>query len=728
MNRFFPRLFPVALLLLAACAGPRATTEAPEPATTTASPTASPEIRVSEYPLDAIEAPPLNAFDVPEPQRVELSNGLVVFLIEDHELPLVNARALVGGGSVFEPAEQVGLASITGTTMRTGGTAAMSADSLNAFLEGLGASIEAGFGELTGSASMSTLAENVDAVLPVFADVLRRPAFAEDQVSLAKAQAKSGISRRNDDPTAIAVRELYELIYGSDAPYARAPEYYTVDAISRDDVAAFHERFFVPNNVMLGIWGDFDADAMAEKLEAAFGDWAPQPGWTAPTPPAVDADRTYGVGLVPKEDVTQAAVLMGHVGEVTRAHPDYPSLLILNEVLSGGFGSRLMSEVRTKLGLAYAVQGQYTAGYDRPGEFFALVLTKNESTVEAAQAVLAEIEKLKAAPPTDEEVRIAKDAYLNSFVFNFDTKGEVVNRLLTYDYYGYPQDYLLGLQEAVEAVTPADVHRVAQAYLHPDVAKVLVVGNPAEFGEPLTALGAVEEIDITIPLTAPGAEGDVAAGTSEDGTARLTAVLDALGGADRFRNAETLVMANEQATPGGNVANETQALLPDLFHIQTTVPQGTITVVVTAEGAKVTTPMGSQTLPASAVGQIKGQLYAELPYLLTVASGFNPTLAGQEEVDGRTADVIRLEAPGMQAPIRLLVDAETSRPLKLALTQISMQGPTPTEIVFGDYADFGGLTLPGSGTIYQNGQELGTLTYERIEFGADVDESLFTLE
>ncbi|MEM6648557.1 MAG: pitrilysin family protein, partial [Bacteroidota bacterium] len=389
-------------------------------------------------------------------------------------------------------------ASITGQVMRTGGTATMNGDAMNEALENIGASVEAGMGGSSASASLSTLKEHIDTVLPIFADVLQNPAFPQDKIDLAKTQTRTSISRRNDDPQQIANREFSQLLYGETSPYATTAEYYTIDAITRDDLVAFHARFFHPNNVILGVWGDFETDDMVAKLKAAFGAWPMNPDFVRPEAPPVPTELQASVNLASKTDVNQSTILIGHVGEVTFDNPDYPAIQVMNNVLGGGFYSRLFGEVRTNQGLAYAVFGNYSGGYEAPGQFYAGVMTKSESTVDATQSVMREVERMREAPPTAEEVQLAKDDYLNSFVFNFDTRSEIVNRMMTYEYYGYPTDFLDQVKSGIEATTADDVLRVSQAYLKPDQATVVVVGNPSEFGEPLSTMGEVSEIDLTI--------------------------------------------------------------------------------------------------------------------------------------------------------------------------------------------------------------------------------------
>ena len=235
---------------------------------------------------------------------------------------------------------------------------------------------------------------------------------------------------------------------------------------------------------------------MAAALREAFGDW--ERGPDPPAPPAPTFQEGPGLYVIPKDDVNQSTILIAHPGRLRYDDPDYPAVRVMNEVLGGGFASRLFQTVRTDLGLAYAVFGQYGADYVTPGVFYSGTFTKSESTVEAVRAMRDVIASMQTTPPTADELELAKESYLNSFVFNFDSDEEVLQRLLTYETYDYPTDFLQTLKDRIEAVTAADVQRVAREYLMPDQAKTLVLGRVEDFDEPLTALGTPVEIDIAI--------------------------------------------------------------------------------------------------------------------------------------------------------------------------------------------------------------------------------------
>jgi zinc protease len=446
----------------------------------------------------SLKYPKLRDIEVPEVEQVTLGNGMRLFLLEDHELPLINMSVIIRTGSVYEPAEKIGLASITGEVMRTGGTASKTGDQIDEELESIAASVETGIGLNSGAASMSVLKQDLDKGLSILADVLMNPAFREDKIELAKMQHRSMISRRNDDVGEIAGREYDKLIYGPTSVYARQTEYATIDNISRDDLVNFHRKYFGPNNAMLAVWGDFDTKQMIEKIERVFDTWE-RVDLQPPEVPKVRYDFRKTVNVVRKDDVNQSNVYMGHIGGL-RSDPDYFALIVMNRILGGGFTGRLFKNVRSREGLAYSVFGAYSANFEYPGEFYVGCQTKSESTVHAIRAMIGEVEKIRQDEVTDEELALAKDSFLNSFVFNFDTKGEVVNRLMTYEYFGYPADFLLKIKANVEKVTKADVLRVAKKHLHPDKLQILAVGRPEDFDEPLSVLGPVNEIDITIPL------------------------------------------------------------------------------------------------------------------------------------------------------------------------------------------------------------------------------------
>jgi len=447
-------------------------------------------------PWKKIPIPPLHAFKPVEPKRFELPNGLVVFLQEDHELPFISGTILIRGGSRDEPANKVGLVSLYGQTWRTSGTAKEDGDALDDRMEAKAASIETSGGAALTSLTWSSLKGDFDPVFASTMDVLLHPAFKADKLELAKQQIATGISRRNDDASGIASRESALLVYGAKSPYAREPEYATVGAVTLEDLNAWHTKTVLPNNMIVAVSGDFDGAAMEAKLRAAFGPLAKGAPYHGAKPEV--AGPKPGVYFVDKNDVDQSHVDIVGLG-TERSNPDYYALSVMNEIFSGGFGSRLFQSVRTKLGLAYDVGGAYGSSYDHPGVFEVSASTKSASTVAAAQAMLAEIGRLKTVPPTADELRKAKEQVLNSFIFRYDSPDKTLNEQVTLAFFGYPKDFLEKYKSGIEAVTSADVSRVANKYVDVSKLAILVVGNQGELGTPLTTLGKVTDVDVTIP-------------------------------------------------------------------------------------------------------------------------------------------------------------------------------------------------------------------------------------
>jgi len=493
------------ILVLAACAGKQIEMPQPEVSTTVVSPDTAreeapgvtPEAPPRKKPHEELVYPPLSQPQPPVPQRVELDSGMIVYLLEDHELPIIDIILRIRTGAIYEPAGKVGLADITGTVMRTGGTASKTGDELDEILENLAASVEVGIGGDSGSASMSVLKEDLDTGLSILADVLMNPAFREDKIELAKIQHRGAIARRNDDASDITAREFGKLIYGADSPYARTTEYDTINNITRDDLVAFHEKYFRPNNVILGVLGDFDSQEMLVKIEEVFEEWQPAQ-IDLPEKPEVPENEAMKIALVRKDDVNQTNIRMGHIGWL-RKNKDYAALVVMCRILGLGWNSRLMNSIRVQKGLAYEVWNNYGAGYDVPGSFYIVCGTKSESTVTAIEAILEEVGKMRAEEITGEELKQAIDGFMNSSVFDYDTKSEILARAVRYEYYDYPQDFVEQLMAGIRKVTKADVKRVANEYLHPDRFTLLAVGKASDFDKPLSTFGDVMELDITIP-------------------------------------------------------------------------------------------------------------------------------------------------------------------------------------------------------------------------------------
>jgi zinc protease len=447
-------------------------------------------------PWNQLKFPPLPAFNPQQPTRIQLSNGMVIFLQPDHELPLVSVTARIRGGAISEPAAKVGLTGLYGEVWRTGGTKTKTGDQMDDFLEARAAKIETGDGSDSTSISLNCLKGDFDPVFEMYLDLLRNPEFRGDKLELAKEQAYTGIARRNDDVSSIVGRESAELAYGKDNPYARDEEYVTVFAVQREDLVNWHQQYVQPNNIILGVSGDFDPATMEATLRKAFDAWPKGPQATDPdvkfTPPKP------GYYFVQKTDVNQSTIAMVDLG-ILRNNPDYFPVSVMNEIFGGGFSSRLFNNVRAAKGLAYSVGGGVGTSFSHPGMTNIRMQTKSETTAAGIDALYEEIDKMQQKAPDADELKRAKDQILNSFIFRFDTPGKVLGEKMAYEFYHYPLDFLERYRTEIDKVTADQVTTVARKYIQKDKLAVLVVGNDAEFDKQLSSLGSVTKLDISIP-------------------------------------------------------------------------------------------------------------------------------------------------------------------------------------------------------------------------------------
>ncbi len=676
-----------------------------------------------------IQIPQLPSFKPQQPKRIELSNGMVIFLQEDHELPFVGGTARIRGGSVNEPAAKTGLTDIYGEVWRTGGTKTQTGDQLDDFLEARAAKVETGGGPDSTTISFACLKGDLDDVFKVFVDVMQNPEFRPDKLEIAQKGMTDSISRRNDEVAEIAQREAVKLAYGASNPYAAVPEYATVAAVTRQDLIAWHGKYVHPNNIILGISGDFDSAAMEGRLRSAFNAWPKGPAF--PKNDIKYSPAKPGYYVVPKEDVNQSNIRMVALG-TTRDNPDFYAISVFNEAFGGGFSSRLFNDIRTKRGLAYGVGGGIGANFGHPGILQMSMGTKSQSTIEAVQAVGENIDNLAKQPITDDEIQRAKDAILNAFIFRLDSPDKILGERMTYEYYGYPPDWLDKYQTEIKKVTATDVNRVAAKYLHKDQLAVLVVGNTKDFDKPLTSLGSVKTIDITIPPP-PEEKGNSkdeakpAAATNPEGKALAAKVAVAMGGVAKLKSIQSMHV-NIAESDGGNPPSPVDVFLsfPDSMHVDMQIPQGTLTIVASPNAAFMSLPgMGSRSMPPAQKAEMMSQMHHDLVYVAQHVDdpAFTFTAAGTEKVGDMDASV--LDIGGAIPWIRWYVDPKTGYVVREKYKATGQSGPFDGESDLSDWRTADGLTMPYKHENKQNGQQTSTAEFKKIELNPKLDAKLF---
>jgi zinc protease len=666
-----------------------------------------------------LKYPPLPQVKIPVPDSFTLSNGMRVFLLEDHELPLIHGLAMIHTGNLFDPPDKKGLSEFTAEVLRSGGTKAKTGDQIDEELENMAASVEAGMDETSASMSFSALKENGDAVLRVFKEVMTAPEFRQDKLDLAITQTRSAIARRNDDASAIPDRELMRIVYGPTTPYGWQVEYEDLDHIHRDDLVKFYQRYYFPKNIMLAVYGDFKVSEMKEKLEKLFADWTvEQPA--VPKFPEVTAKPAPGIYFAEKADVTQTFFAIGELGGTLR-DKDYAALQVAANILGQGFTSRLISQIRTKLGYAYDISASWSANWDHPGTFRIEGSTKSQSTTETLQATRVELDKMRSAEVTERELNEAKDGVLNSFVFNFDSPAKTLNRAMRYEYYGYPKDFLFQYQKAIAAVTRADVLRVAKERFLPENLAIVAVGNPKEFGKPLSALGKVEVLDLTIPepkSEKPTAKADPAA--VERGRAMLKRAQQAMGGADKLAGVkdvtESAEMTMSPAAGGMKMKQQIRWAAPGFFRQDQMLPPPMGTIIAYSDGKTgwLSDPRGVTPMNASVLKQAQGEILREWVSLILSDRDASRTVsaAGPKSAEISTAD---------GQSVRVEFDDATGLPVRVFYKETGLGGP-PSEIkeTFSDWREVDGIKLPFKVLMEQNDQKVGEVAISEIKINTGI--------
>ena len=407
--------------------------------------------------------------------RTELSNGLIVYIAEDHEIPWIDVSLMIRTGPFLEPADKIGVASLTSRIMREGGTTSMTGEEINERMDFLAGSVSA-----TG---LSIHVRHLDEALGIWMDILNNPAFPEDKLRRNRESALVAYENRNKNVSTVGGRAFNELVYGEDSPINAQRTDVTINGINRGDLFAWHRRYWGANNAILIVAGDFDRDEMLQKLEETLGQW-PDAEAAVPPIPEVTQAAAAGVYMIEPEVIpNQGVIRIGHLG-LMQDHPDYAAVDLMNYILGGGsFSSRITKIVRSDNGLAYSTGSRFSGGTLYQGTFTASCQTKNSTVVFAAQLMLNEIERIRDEPVPEEDLEFARTARVNAFPALFGGGGRsgamfgTLRNFANLEFNNRPMDYFDSYVERYEAVTVEDIQRVAREYLRPEKLIIMIAGN-----------------------------------------------------------------------------------------------------------------------------------------------------------------------------------------------------------------------------------------------------------
>jgi zinc protease len=436
-------------------------------------------------------AGPIPVFHLPVPKTFSLSNGMKVYYVQESSLPILSASIAIRAGSESNPVDKGGVATLTAQAM---GEATTTRDltTLSEDQERIGTRVGVNATMDSASAGMTVLTNHTNEGMELLADVVQHPAFNAEDVERLRKQRLVGFAQEGDSVNAIAARVGPKLVYG-DHPYGAAPTG-TVDSVqklTRDDLASFYANHYGPADSALVLVGDV-TEAEAHRIaERSFGAWTGKASSAMTIPPAPEMQRTHVV-IVDKPGAPQTDLMMLAIG-LPITSPDLPTVQVMNYTLGGSFASRINFNLREQHGYTYGANSGFRA-YREGGTFISNGLVRTDVTGPSAKEMMYEIKRFPDNPPTDAELKMAKEASVQSIPGQFETGGATAGALHSIFLYDRPLDYYSTLPAKLEAVTAADIERVAKEYVHPDNMVVLVVGDRSKIESQMKEekLGSIE--------------------------------------------------------------------------------------------------------------------------------------------------------------------------------------------------------------------------------------------
>jgi zinc protease len=724
---------------------------------------------------------PLAARDVKFPpyEIQTLPNGLQVVAVIRHAQPLVSMRLIVRAGSAADPKDKLGLAHLLASLLNQG-AANKSAQQIADEIDFIGGESSAGAGPDLTHVNMLVMKDSFETGLRMLSDITRRPAFAQQELERQRQQMLSGLQVSAEDPEYIANSVFDRLVYGFH-PYGMpdAGTRDTLAAITRDDLAAFHNRYFTPNNAILALVGDLTAEEAFATAKKVFGDWEKRDVAkdTYIDPP----DPTRRVIVVNKPDAVQTEVRVGHLG-VPRGHPDYLAINLAIRILGGEGSNRLHQVLRTERSLTYGAQANMDA-LKITGDFEAQTNTRSEQTGEVLRLIVDEFWRLQRERVGERELADAKAYLTGSFPLTIETPNSIAMQVVNVLFYGLPLEELQNFRDRVNAVTVDDVQRVAQKYLRPDRLSVVLVGNASAFASQLRGVGfpsyeTVELADLDLmsasfrrstavtgrsgrsgqvgglrllrsPLAGPPAYSAMQASSPTDATrstgaaaqaagagetaaaaALVDRAIEAKGGLERLRAVRTIMVKQTLTTESGDrpLQFETTSYIqyPDRFRTETAAADGVNVQVFDGRHVWAKDRRGVRETSDAVVRDASLTLRRDpIALLVAVKSGtlVARALPDVKDAQGAMRHALEVSAPDLN-PIVLLIDPASGQ-----IAQETFVSDTPgrpiVEEELSDYRAVDGVQIAFS-ALRRTGVQAIERRVTDIKINPPLDPALFT--
>jgi zinc protease len=425
--------------------------------------------------------PPLQArpLNLPEHFETRLPNGLGLVVVEDRHLPLISFRLAFRSGDANDPPALPGLSDMM-THLLTEGTATRSSREIAEQVERLGATLTVGSGSDFTTVAASSLSLYAEGILELLAEVTLSPSFPQNEIDLARENTKQLLIQQRAQPNFLASERLAQVMFG-EHPYARvSPTPESLDALSREDFVKFRESTFIPNNAVMIIVGDVESDSIVARVEQLLGGWQPGelPDLNFPAPPKRAARAAY---LVDRRGSAQSNIVIANHG-ITRTSRDYFPILLMHTVLGANASSRLFMNLREEKGYTYGAYSNLDARR-LAGTFRATAEVRTPVTGASLHEFFFELNRVRDEPVSDEEIKNAKSYLTGVFPIRIETQDGLTDQLVSIRMYDLPDDYLQTYRDRINEVTAEDIQRVAQKYVRPEEAAIVIVGDAAETSE-----------------------------------------------------------------------------------------------------------------------------------------------------------------------------------------------------------------------------------------------------
>jgi zinc protease len=713
---------------------------------------ASAGAQIVDWPTERPPRPlPAREITFPPYQVRTLPNGLQVVAVSHHEQPAVSLRLILRAGGAQDPTNKPGVAYVAAALLDQG-TTTKTSEQIATTIDSIGGAIGAGAGSDVTFINAAVMKDSLGLALDLVSDLARNPAFANEEIERQRQQILSGLKVSYDDPDYLSGVVFDRLVYGFH-PYGKpdsgTPE--SIATVTREDLLAFHKRWFGANNAILAIVGDVTADEAFAGAARAFGSWERVdllPIKAEEPPPA-----TRRVVIVDRPGAAQTEIRVGNVA-LPRRHKDYLALDIAMKILGGEGGNRLHRVLRSERGLTYGASADLNALKDT-GDIVAETDTRSEKTAEALRLIVEEIVRLQRQRVQQRELSDAQEYLTGSFPLTEETPSAIALQVLNAVFYGLDLNELQTYRERVNMITVDDIQRVAQQYLHPDKLSIVLVGDASLFAKDLPGVGfdQVERIPITeLDLSSadlrhrsaskPGrlepiafrrepAEGEQRQGDG-DARALIARAVAAKGGLDLLRSIQTVRMESVTTVRTGGTSTDLPSITtiryPAAFRIEASTPAGRLVQVFSAGNYWIEDANGVHSAPESLAEQIRGTVQRDtVPLLLALSDGKVAAKATDTVEGGQTAPALDVILPGAK-PLTLIFDPATALLAKARyrVENSPAGGEVNVEEIYSDYRDVNGLKVAFKTELRREGAPAVNRAVRTFEFNVPVDSALFS--